>query len=143
MRSMVRRSTKVSADEEFAVAVRAGDRGVAVDDPCEAERSREGCDLFADAPVQLWIPHDALLDLARVTSNCGLIRATMSAGRAASERGGQDMLQRDEADIDGDDTRRLGQPAGRARECRCVPSRRSPARPRSRGCSWPVPTSTA
>src|ERR1700722_15853115 len=60
---MVRRSTKMSTQEEFAVAVATGDFGFAQRDAFEAERRGKAFEVRADAGVHLRVAHDAFLVL--------------------------------------------------------------------------------
>src|ERR1700682_2760786 len=64
IRSITRRSTTLSLDEKFAVAVAAGDRRRRDTADAPAEPNQKGADVAADRGVDGRIAHDAFLDVA-------------------------------------------------------------------------------
>ena len=106
-----RNSTPISADEELAIAVAAGDgRG---HDLCDAPavRAHEGGNLVADRRVHERITHDAFFPMTSADFELRLDqRQKMRRRSRKCEYRRQDELERDEARIDDDEVGPLGEP---------------------------------
>src|SRR5215813_9653112 len=101
MRAIDSRSTTMRLDEEFAVAVAAGDGRGECRNHRAAERCDEDGDVGADGVMNRWIAHDTLLEVAALRDlELRLYqRKQVRARRREPERGGQHVLEGDEADV--------------------------------------------
>src|ERR1700760_679172 len=98
---MSRRSTTSRAEEEFAVAVAALDRGREHFDAGAAQRLREGRDLVADLLVHGGAAADSTLAVFALRLELRLDqREQVHGGGGQRQRYRQHRLQRDEADVD-------------------------------------------
>src|SRR5215467_2601127 len=93
-RAMTRWSTTPGSDEEFAVAVAAGDRRRKGRDDLAAERRDERGDVDTDCRMRVGIAHDALLEPAALHLELRLDqRDQMAARRRQRERSRQHVLE--------------------------------------------------
>ena len=79
-----RASGATSRDEKFAISVTAGDWGGKLRRYVASKRHKKRGDVGDNARVNCFVAHDALFQVERATSNCGLIKAITVGGRASS-----------------------------------------------------------
>src|SRR3954447_22657466 len=102
--SMTRRSATACADEEFDVAVAAGDGRWKYLDIAATQRSGEGRDIVADLPMHRRVADDSPFAMLSRRLELRLDqRQQMHRRRRQRQRHRQHQLERDEADIDHDD----------------------------------------
>src|SRR5256885_14413116 len=110
---MARRSIKLCPDEEFEVAVAAGNRGRKAYDIAAAERCGVGCDLSDDCLMDGRIAHDSFLDMGARCFELRLYQGEDMRGPGRNrEGGGQHQLEGNEAHVDGHEIGLFGEPPG-------------------------------
>src|SRR6266566_6291260 len=97
------RSTTARAEEEFSIAVAAGDRRGEHLDLLASERGREGFDVVTDLGVYGGVANDAALGMLSLRLELRLDqRQQMHRRRRERQRHRQHGFQRNEADVDDD-----------------------------------------